>query len=41
MVARELRKSKLDLVGMQEVRWKKGGTERVEDYTLFYVVLLE
>jgi exonuclease III len=35
-VARELRKYKLDLVGVQEVRWDKGGTERAEDYTLFY-----
>jgi hypothetical protein len=23
-------------VGVQEVRWDKGGTERVEDYTFFY-----
>jgi exonuclease III len=35
-VARELGKYKLDLVGVQEVRWEKGGTERAEDYTLFY-----
>jgi exonuclease III len=35
-VARELRKYKLDLVGLQEVRWDKGGTERAEDYTFFY-----
>jgi endonuclease/exonuclease/phosphatase family metal-dependent hydrolase len=35
-VARELGKYKLDLVGVQEVRWKKGGTERAEDYTFFY-----
>jgi hypothetical protein len=27
-VARELGKYKLDLVGVQEVRWVKGGTER-------------
>jgi exonuclease III len=26
-VARELAKYKLDLVGVQEVRWDKGGTE--------------
>jgi hypothetical protein len=25
-----------DLVGVQEVRWDKGGTERTEDYTFFY-----
>jgi hypothetical protein len=35
-VARELGKCKLDLVGVQEVRWEKGGTERVEDYAFFY-----
>jgi hypothetical protein len=34
-VARELGKYKLDLVGVQEVRWDKGGTERAEDYTFF------
>jgi exonuclease III len=32
-VAWELGKYKLDLVGVQEVRWEKGGTERAEDYT--------
>jgi hypothetical protein len=35
-VARELGKYKLDLVGVQEVRWNKGGTERAEDYRFFY-----
>jgi exonuclease III len=35
-VARELEKYRLDLVGVQEVRWDKGGTERAEDYTFFY-----
>jgi exonuclease III len=35
-VARELGKYKLDLVGVQEVRWEKSGTERAEDYTFFY-----
>jgi exonuclease III len=35
-VARELGKYKLDLVGVQEVRWDKGSTERVEDYTFIY-----
>jgi hypothetical protein len=34
-VARELGKYKLDLLGVQEVRWDKGGTERAEDYTFF------
>jgi hypothetical protein len=36
MVARELGKYKLDLLGIQEVRWDKGGTERAEDYTFLY-----
>jgi hypothetical protein len=35
-VARELGKYKLDLVGVEEVRWEKGGTERAENYTFFY-----
>jgi exonuclease III len=35
-VARELGKYKFDLVGVQEVGWDKGGTERAEDYTFFY-----
>jgi exonuclease III len=35
-VARELGKYKLDLVGVQEVRWEKEGTRRAEDYTFFY-----
>jgi exonuclease III len=35
-VAKELGKCKLDLVGVQEVRWEKGDTERAEDYTFFY-----
>jgi hypothetical protein len=34
--ARELGKYKLDLVGIQEVRWEKGGTEQAEDYTFSY-----
>jgi hypothetical protein len=36
--ARELGKYKLDLMGEQEVRWEKRGTERAEDYTFFYGV---
>jgi hypothetical protein len=28
-------KYKLDLVGVQEVGWEKGGTVRAEDYTFF------
>jgi hypothetical protein len=35
-VVGELAKYKLDLVGVQEVRWDKAGTIRAEDYTLFY-----
>jgi exonuclease III len=35
-VAGELGKYKLDLVGVQEVRWEKGGTEWAEDYTFFH-----
>jgi endonuclease/exonuclease/phosphatase family metal-dependent hydrolase len=35
-VARDLRKFKLDLVCVEEVRREKGGTERAEDYTFFY-----
>jgi exonuclease III len=35
-VARGLETYKLDLVGVQEVRWDKGDTERAEDYTFFY-----
>jgi hypothetical protein len=35
-VARELGKYKLNLEGVQEVRWVKGGTEWAEDYTFFY-----
>jgi exonuclease III len=34
-LARELGKYKLDLVGVQEVRWEKGVTEQAEDYTFF------
>jgi hypothetical protein len=40
-IARELGKYKLDLVGVQEVRWDKGRTERAEDYTFFYVAVNE
>jgi exonuclease III len=34
--ARELGKYKLDLLGVQEVRWEKGGTEWEGDYIFFY-----
>jgi len=35
-VARELGRYKLDVVGVQEVRWDKGGTLREGDYDFFY-----
>ena len=34
--ARELVRYKLDVVGVQEVRWDKGGTVRAGDYGFFY-----
>jgi len=33
--ARELARCKLDVVGVQEVRWDKGGTVRAGDYNIF------
>jgi hypothetical protein len=35
-VAEEISKYKLDLVGVQEVRWDGGGTESAGEYTFFY-----
>ena len=35
--ATELARYKLDLVGMQEVRWDKGGMVRAGDYNFFYI----
>jgi exonuclease III len=35
-VAKELYKYKLDLVGVQEVRWEGGATEPAGKYTFFY-----
>jgi hypothetical protein len=35
-ISRELSKYKLDLVGVQEVRWEGGGTETAGEYTFFY-----
>jgi hypothetical protein len=32
-VSRELARYKLDLVGVQEVRWEGGGTEPAGEYT--------
>jgi exonuclease III len=34
--AREFVGCKLDVVGVQEVRWDKGGTVRAGDYDFFY-----
>jgi len=34
--ARELARYKLDLVGVQEVRWDKEGTVKTGDYSFFY-----
>ena len=34
--ARELARYKLDLVGVQEVRWDTGDKVRAEDYIFFY-----
>jgi hypothetical protein len=34
--ASELARYKLHIVGVQEVRWDKGGTVRVGDYNFFY-----
>ena len=33
---RELARYKLDILGVQEVRWDKGGTVREGDYDFFY-----
>jgi hypothetical protein len=35
-VAKEISKCKIDLVGAQEIRWDRGGTEPVGEYTFFY-----
>ena len=34
--AKELERYKLEVVGVQEVRWDKGGTVREGDYNFFY-----
>jgi len=36
LTARELARYKLDLVGVQEVRWDKGGTVGAGDYNFLY-----
>jgi hypothetical protein len=35
-VSRELSRYRLDLVGVQEVRWECSGTTPVGEYTFFY-----
>jgi hypothetical protein len=35
-VTKEMSEYKLDLMGEQEVRWDRGGTEPVDNYTVFY-----
>jgi exonuclease III len=35
-VSKELSKYRLDLVGVQEVRWEGGGTEPAGEHTFFY-----
>jgi hypothetical protein len=35
-VGEKISKYKLDLVGVQGVRWDGGGTERAGEYTFFY-----
>jgi hypothetical protein len=35
-ISTELARYKLDLVGVQEVRWEGGGTELAGEYTFFY-----
>jgi hypothetical protein len=37
IVSRELARYKLDLGGVQEVRWEGSGTEPAGEYTFFYV----
>jgi exonuclease III len=36
VVGEEISKYTLDLVGVQELRWDGGGTERAGEYTFFY-----
>jgi hypothetical protein len=36
VVEEEILKYKLDLVGVQEVRWDRGGTKPAGAYTFFY-----
>jgi hypothetical protein len=36
-VTKEISNYNLDLVGIQQVRWDKGATKPVGEYTFFYV----
>jgi hypothetical protein len=36
VVGEGISKYRLDLVGVQEVRWDRGGTERAGEYTFFH-----
>jgi hypothetical protein len=36
-VLKELSKYELDLVGVQEVRWSRGGTEPAGEYIYIYI----
>jgi hypothetical protein len=36
ILSKELYKYMLGLVGVQEVRWNRGGTEPAGEYTFFY-----
>jgi hypothetical protein len=40
LAVREIAKYKLDLVGVQDVRWDRNGTELAGDDTIFYGNLL-
>jgi hypothetical protein len=35
-IVREIGKCKLELVGIQEVRWEKGSTDQAEDYAFLF-----
>jgi adenine-specific DNA methylase len=34
-VAKEISKCNLKLIGIQEIRWDRGGTETADEYTIF------
>jgi hypothetical protein len=35
-IVKEISRYKLDLMGVQEIRWDRGGTEPAGEYTFFY-----